>query len=380
MSNLISDNSEAQQPWSPTEIVEQESDRESGLAQLWYGLTAPPRPPVNASFVRREADRKARLLSSVAFFFLLTLLLFFPACFFMPTITPIADAFAMLGAVIALLFNRVGRTTTGGIIMVLGAEIALASVILGIRPLSPAGIQLYDLYVIIILLAVSLLPPRSVFVFAVIHSIFTAVDLSLGIHPQTAALAQDLQIQTQLLPALVRPIGLQLIVSGVAYIWVRSATRAIERANRAEMVAMLEHTISEQRAFIEHEKEELEESIQQLIQAHVDATKGQLVSRISYPSAKPLWPLVGAMNALWARLQHTQQIEHELHLLRQAISYYTQLIQKNAPGSGPAALPLVRTGTDLDQFIVALRKLYSTSPDQNSSHSGSFKRPDQRHF
>jgi len=133
------------------------------------------------------------------------------------------------------------------------------------------------------------------------------------------------------------------------------------------MVATLEHTISEQRALIEHEKQELEESIRQLIQAHVDAANGQLLSRVTYPPAKSLWPLVGAMNSLWARLQHTQQIEYELQLLRRAIAYYIERMQQNSIGSGQPSVPFVRTGTSLDQLMLAVKALYSTARYQDSA-------------
>lgn len=364
MNNFPSIPSESQEPWTPAEIVEvAEPEQERGLIHWWYRITAPPRPSAKASYVKREADRKARLFSSVAFFFLVTMVLFFPASFFMPMITPLAVVFAAASSVIALIVNRTGHTMTAGVITVLGAETALTGVILAIRPLLPVDVQLYDLYVIIILLAVSLLPARFIFVFALVHSIFIGVDMY--IHPHTLALAQDLE--TQFIPAIVRPIGLQLIVAGVAYIWVQSTTRASERANRAEMVAALEHTISEQRAFFEREKQELEESIKQLIQAHVDAANGQLMSRVSYPPAKALWPLVGAMNSQWSRLQHSQQIEQELQLLRQAIAYYIELIQKHGTRAGQPSLPFVRTGTSLDQLMLAMKALYSASRSQDSA-------------
>jgi hypothetical protein len=295
----------------------------------------------------------------VAFFFLVTMVLFFPASLFMPAITPMAVVFASLATFIALFVNRAGKTTLAGLIMVIGAEIALTSAILAMRPFLSVDVQLYDLYVIIILLAVTLLPARYIFLFALAHSAFIGVDMY--VHPHTLALAQDLQ--TQFIPAIVRPIGLQIMVASVAYIWVRSATRAIERANRAEMVAALEHTIAEQRAFIEREKQELEESIQQLIRAHVDAANGQLTGRVAYPPAKALWPLVGAMNSLWVRLQRTQQLEGELQQLHQAIAYYIQLIQKNSV-LGQTTLPLVRTGTSLDQLMLAMKTLYSPSRQQ----------------
>jgi hypothetical protein len=160
---------------------------------------------------------------------------------------------------------------------------------------------------------------------------------------------------------LARPVGLQLIIAGVVFIWVSSATNAIARANKAEMIATLEHTIAEQGTLIEKEKQALEESIKQIVQAHVDATNGQLVTRIPYPPAKVLWPLVGVVNSLWIRLRHSQQNEQELNQLKQAISAYTALVHR-ASISSQQAVPMQRTGTALDPLILSIGKLQPSSP------------------
>lgn len=365
MKNISADPIGEGQSWQPTEVVGQEPEP-SPVFQWWYALTAPPSVADSGNFVMRETERKARSLSSVAAFFLCVLLLFLPACFFMGISTIVADCIAMVGTFIGLIVNRLGKTRAAGIMIVLGAEIALATAILLRGPMRPADIQLYDLYALIILLAASLLPPRFIFLFAAAHAAFIIVEMC--IHPATPALAQDLQIQEQLLPAIVRSVGLQLLGSTVAYIWVRSATRAIERANRAEMVATLEHIISEERAITEREKQELEESIQQLIQMQMAATQGQVANQqLPYPPAKILWPLVGAMNLLWSRFQRSQQIEREHQHLQQVISSYTRLIQQDAH----ASLPLVQTGTVLDQLILAAQKSRSREMHQNTSRLNS---------
>lgn len=346
MANFPSEPASGAGIWHPTEVVGQEPEQSQAF-QWWYTLTTPSSGASKGSFVTREAERRARSLSSVAAFFLCVLLLFLPACFFMGNVVILADVFAMVGTFIGLIVNRLGKTRAAGICIVLGAEIALATAIILKGPLNPADIQLYDLYALIILLVASLMPPGSIFLFAAAHSAF--IILELFIHPDTPALAQDLQLQAQLLPAIVRPVGLQLLGSTVAYIWVRGAARAIERANRAEMVATLEHTIAEERAEGDRERRELEESIQQLIQAQMAATRGQLGGQIPYPPAKMLWPLVGAMNLLWSRLQRTQQIEREYQRLQQTIASYIQVVQSDSR----ASLPRVQTGTIIDQLILA---------------------------
>lgn len=373
MDNISSRPAYGGQQWDTTEIIGQEPEQ-NRMFQWWYALTAPLPITGSGSFVEREADRKARSLSSVAAFFLSVLLLFLPACFFMGAIIIFADVLATIGTLIGLIVNRMGNTRAAGIIIVLGAEIALGGAMLLKSPLQPADIQLYDLYALIILLVASLLPPRTLFLFAAAHSAFIIVELC--IHPDTPALAQNLQPQAQLFPAIMRSVGLQLLGSTVAYIWVRSATRAIERADRAEMVATLEHTIADERASGEREKQELEESIQQLIQAQMVATRGQITNQLPYPPAKVLWPLVGAMNLLWTRLQRTQQIEREHQRLQQVISSYISVVQKDRH----ASLPLVQTGTILDQLILAAQTSRSHEMQQGVFHSDSFRQidPDPR--
>lgn len=366
--SLFPDNSQEKQPWSSEAMVGQEAGQQGNLLQWWYSFTTPPRPSTNANFVRREADRKARLLSSVAFFFLATLILFIPGALFMPLGILLVVFGAIFGTIIALIINRMGKTTFAGFVVALAAEAALTIGIQVMTPMDAASIQLYDLYTIIELLVVSLLPARYVFVAAFLNSLYIGIDLAL-LHPRTPGLNEALQ--TQLIPALVRPIGLQLMVAGVAFIWVSNATRAIIRANRAEMLATLEHTVAEQRAAIEREKLELEESIQQLVKAHVDAANGQIVTRIPYPPAKALWPLVGVINSLWVRLHHSQQIDHELQQLKQAIAAYNDRVQR-AVASSQQSLPMVRTGTDLDALMLAIRTMYGGTP-QNRGRSGERK-------
>ncbi|HLI71167.1 MAG TPA: hypothetical protein VKV19_15540 [Ktedonobacteraceae bacterium] len=370
MQNISSRPASEGQQWNTDEVIGQEPEQ-GGALQWWYTLTAPPPVAGGGSFVQREAERKARSLSSVAAFFLCVLLLFLPACFFMGTIIIFADSIAIVGTLIGLVVNRLGGTRAAGIIIVLGAEIALGVAILLKGPFQPADIQLYDLYALIILLVASLLPPRALFLFAAAHSAFIIVELY--IHPDVPALAQNLQPQAQLLPAIVRSVGLQLLGSTVAYVWVRSATRAIERANRAEMVAALEHTIAQERASSEQAKQELEESIQMLIQAQMAATKGQMTNQLPYPPAKVLWPLVGAMNLLWTRFQRSQQIEREHQHLQQMISSYIQVVQKDRY----ASLPLAQTGTILDQLILAAQPSRSREMQQDVFHSDSFRKTGQ---
>jgi len=342
----------------PSEVVEQGTDGMERLLGWWYKFTTPSRPPANASFIRREADRKARLLSTIIFFYLVLWMLFLLGSILSAPSTIPGNLIGQGLGIAALLLNRAGKGTWGGVALVAWIELSFALVIVSARPLDVADTQLYDLFVMGELLTVSLLPVFCVFIVAFLNSAFIVVDLLY--QPRTQALMAVLQKEFSAI--LIRPIAVQLIVAGVAAIWVYSAGKALERANRAEMVATLEHALSEQRAVVEQEKQELEASIQQLIQVHVDATKGQVVSRIPYPPAKVLWPLVGVINSLWVRLRQSQQTEQELQQLKRMMASYTEIVQRSNRLGQP--LPLPRTGTELDPLILSIKSL------QDSLHAG----------
>lgn len=347
------------QTWS-SEVGMQKAERHNRFFTWLYKNTAPP-VPTNPTFIQREADRKARLLSTVAFYFLATLVLFIPATLLMPISTFYLDLIIIAITVGALFANKAGKTFAAGVIIVATYEIALALGVVLICPFDPTSLQLYDLFIIGELLAVSLLPIRAIVIVALLNSAFIWLDLIT--HPLSPGLADALK--TQFLPALVRPIGLQFIVAGVVFLFVSSAAKAIERANRAEMVATLEHIVAEQRAVSEQEKQSLEESIQQLVQAHISASNGQIAARLPYPPAKVLWPLVGVINSLWMRLQRSNQTEHELKQVKQAIATYSSMLDK-ASQQPYQPLPMLRTGTDLDQLVLSIRNLQSTAPTRGN--------------
>lgn len=356
--SLLSEKTSSSGTWSPSDVIAPEtSDLQNRLLGWWYTLTAIPEAPANASFAKREAVRRVRLFSTVTFFFLVVLIIFLPACPMLanPYVTAL-DSSLIVATIITLIINRMGKPFLAGVLLVIASEIVLTAVITTTLPFDEMSLQLYDLYLIIDLLAVSLIPPQSIFFLAACNSIFIYLDLMY--QPHIPSMAHDLI--TQFLPIVVRPIGLQIIIAGVAYIWVRSATRAITRADRAEMVASLEHTIAEERSFSEQAKTQLEESIQHLVLLHAEAMNGQTIAKIPYSQdAKILWPLVGVINSLWVRLQRAHQTEQELRQLKQMITSYAGLLHQGAL-SPQKPVPIYRTKTELDALILEIGNLQRT--------------------
>jgi large-conductance mechanosensitive channel len=341
--------------WEGNDVIEFEERQPSRLFQLWYKWTAIPEPPAPASFVKREAARRSRLVSIISLLLIGILVLFLPGSAATPNPLEIPlNLFLIAVCLIAILFNRRGMTIIAGATIVIASEIDLTATIVSTTPFYELAIALYSLYVITEFLAVSLLPKGYVFLVATINCLL--IWLSITYQKQTPVMAADMH--KLYWGAFLLQVGLQIIVAGIAFIWVSNATKALRRANRAEMVAALEHRLGQQKALALQEKQQLEESIQQLVEAYVDATKSQLVTKIPYPPAKVLWPLVGVINALWVRLQHTNQVEQDFQKLEQAIVSYTEFL-RTAEQFPDKPLPSYRTRTALDPLVIALGQVHN---------------------
>jgi hypothetical protein len=330
--------------WSINETGEHEALKEKkGLIAWWYKSTAQPDAPANATFAQREAVRKSHLLSTIVFWLLLIFILFIPACFVLPNHYVI---FADLGMVIvcgiALLLNRAGKPEAAGLLLTVAFELALTMVIFTTQPLDEPSIQQYELYVFGELLCVSLLNPRSVFVMMFFN--IAVITASLLWQPHTAMLAYDLK--TQLIPMLVRPIGVQLLVAFVSYLWVKGTIKAIARADRAEKIAQLEHELAEQ-------KQKLEEGIQQILQTHVAIANGNLDARAPFTQDNVLWQIARALNTLLVRLQRAFQAEKQLQRVVQAVNTTVSAIQQAEEMHQMPRISLTRT--EIDPLIIALQ-------------------------
>lgn len=336
--------------WSPSEMVEvvaPESHQRPGLIQWWYDQTAIPDPGATANFVQREAARKSHFLSTIIFWLLFSFTLFIPGCFVVPNHYIIyADLGMIACCLIAIFCNRVRQPHIAGILLTIGFEVALTAIIFTTRPYDEPSIQQYELFVFGELLCVSLLTPNSVFIVMVynIAIISTSLFLPLSLQPRTASLIQDLQ--TQWIPILVRPVAIQVLVASVCWLWAHSAIQAIKRADRAEMIARLEHELSKQ-------KHELEVGIQQILQTHVEVANGNLKARAPLNQENVLWQIARALNNLLVRLQRASQAEARLYQVERAVNTTVQMIQyaehrKQEPH-------LVLTQTEIDSLLVALQ-------------------------
>jgi hypothetical protein len=183
--------------------------------------------------------------------------------------------------------------------------------------LSMLVLPLFGLLVLPLLCAVSFLPPGWIFVVALINILFTL--LSLTYLPRTAELSAILAIAYA---GIVTPIIFsQILVSVVAFVWVRSSTQALQRADRAEELARLEHDMALQAEEAAHQKQRLEDSIHKIVETHMRVANGDFDARVPVGEENVLWQISGPLNNLLARTQRWRQDANELYHAKLALQH-----------------------------------------------------------
>ncbi len=142
-----------------------------------------------------------------------------------------------------MLFNHFGRVMVVSVLLILVVDLGCGLMLLT----SPMGLDVGDLPVFDVLLvseliAVSLLPAMSVFPVALTNVLFILLDIAL--QPHTPAFNMMLTSDMGY-GAVAQPVALQIVVALITYFWVRSALRAIARADYAEEVAQLQQREAE---------------------------------------------------------------------------------------------------------------------------------------
>jgi HAMP domain-containing protein len=327
----------------------------------WYRLFAPPEPPPTANLKQREAHRRGRLIATILF--LQNLL----DIFVVLTIGLFVNHFVIVNTglfIPILLFagwlNRRGKIILSGIIAVAFFEISIFALILTYPGgLSVFALPFFDLLVIGELLAVSLLPEATVFIVAALNMVFIVGTLFLISNSEMRALLHTSQVGD----AIVRPFAIQIAIAFVSYLWVRSAKKALERADRATTIATLEHSLAEQGKQIAQQKQQLEQSIQQIVETHMRVANGDYSARVPLNQDNILWQVAGLLNNALARLQHLQQTENELQQVKQAVDYLGEAMRR----SNNTPIPWPQTGTIFDTLVLqhnALAQQYNTLAQQ----------------
>lgn len=315
---------------------------ESPKPNWWLRLTSSGWNKPQQSLRQRETLRRSQLTAWIILGLLITDLLLIPLGLQDPT-TLTAVVVAGLGILGSAILNRLGYTNAAGVLLILliiGA--GMGGVTGHVGGLSVVDLPAYDLLVIAIVVAASVLPPISAFVVAAVNIIAIILNFNL----QTPA--HDLQRQIASLGVvglLARPVALQIIIAAVAYLWVRGINEQIRRADRAEEIVELERVVAEQ-------KRALDLGIEQLTQAFVRAANGDYSARVNIPRQNPLWSIGTQMNTFVQRLQHAGQANFELERTRQEAFRLAAALDDWRSGRPPIWPAL--SGTVVDALIQRL--------------------------
>jgi len=325
---------------------EQDTAKYTGILGWWYRLTVPVEPQ-NATPHDRETARVGQLSSMILLITLCFGLVLLPDALL--SINPLFLPIVLVGLVInasALVLNRQGKVILVGIIMVVMIEMAFMAVVLSTPGgLSVRGLPTFDLMALTELVAVSLLPPKSVFPVALCNCLFTWAAITF--QPRSADLA--LIIPRFYYNTLIQPMALQIVVALVTYLWVQGAVRAIARAER---VAALEHAMAEQDRTIAEQKQQLDQGIQQILQTHIQVANGDFSVRAPLARENVLWQVAYNLNNLLARLQRATQSEHDLQRTKMEVAHLLEAIRHAKVQRRP--IQATRSGTCLDPLAQEL--------------------------
>jgi hypothetical protein len=230
-------------------------------------------------------------------------------------------------------------------------------------PFDETTLQGYDMFILLLLLAVFLLPTRTIFLFfslcvgVIIGTLFTM--------PLSPALKADLD--ARMLIVLARPIGTLFVGGGIAYVVAISLTQAIIRANKAEAIVKLEQEQAQLRR-------NLENGIDQILQTHVEVANGNLNVRAPLNQDNILWQIARALNILLVRFQRATQSEQELRRVEQAVQRTVQAVQEADQRREKPRLPFTRT--EIDPLIAALQgQSIGYAPPSIAEHSSTSNTP-----
>jgi hypothetical protein len=337
----------------------------------WYRIAAPPVVSDEAPLKDRMRVRSGRLTSVIFLvefiFSLISLIVVLKdAPFAAPAIA------ILLGVIVLGMFlNRGGKTTLAGILVLSALELGLLlNILVSPGGLSPFVLSIFDFFAIPELVAASLL--TSWLVLPLMLSNCLIVVLLITFMPKTPEMIQMLQVQGY--NAYTDSIVLQLITSLVVFLWVSSTYKEMSRANNAEEVSKLTMEIAMQQQTVQEEKQRLEESIQQIVEVHMQVANGHFNARVPLDQQNVLWSVAGSLNNLLARLQRSRQDTVLLQRNEQALEQLLYNIQ--AARRQGTALQSYKTGTSLDALITEISKGVAASqisPDpsiKSESRSG----------
>ena len=271
---------------------------------------------VRPDFISSERLRRKQIVNGILLVIVIFQIVQLPGAMLMNS--NLALGIVLLGLAlcgVAVVFNQLGRLTLVSLLLILVVDLGCGLMLLT----SPMGLDVsdlsvFDLLIISELIAVSLLPPVSVFFVAASNILF--IFAVLVFLPHTPGLTMLLN-SNMAYNAVMQPVILQIVVAVVTFLWVRSALLAIARADRAEEIAQLQSREAELLRLEAERSHQLDQGSEHLLRVLVRAANGDLKVRAVLTQDNMLWKVGNAVNLLLSRLRRAQLAESEYQQLRQ---------------------------------------------------------------
>lgn len=333
----------------------------------WYALSLPRQTPALTP-MEREQERYARLTAGLllliigAFLPLAPIMLFFSPT--SPSARPVAIGLICL-LIISWISGRAKRQRLSATCIIACTFLAVAGPLLT-DPLSPALVPLFSVFTISIILAGSLMPPVAALITCLFSclSIVLVALLSLNVSSYNqGSQAHYLAINT-LAIAILLPIIIQVVVAVIVYAIMRNLLAAIRRADRAEEIVALQKAIAEHERERFREQKQLQDGLEKIAEAHARIANGEYHARVSLDEGDVLWSIAIPLNNLLNRLQSWKNDIDMLLVTRQAAGHIAEQIRFNCQSRRWYKLPL--TKTPLDPVIVEVNEMAASQSSRSS--------------
>ncbi len=332
------------------------------LFSWWYAIAAAPEVSEDAPLHERTFMRRSRFTSIILLIEIVYHILYLYIVVFVvntpAAIPPISVTIVCF--VIGIALNRLGKLRTANVIAFVAIELSMCLYFIT-QSFGTGGFSLNNFAVLSILvspdiIAVSLFPIWVALSLGTLNCLFVIVLLTF--FPKAPDLAQSL--------ATIGPIdyyqtvSVQAVAILVSLFWVSNTIGEMTRANQAEEVNKLTQSLAVQQQTALQEKQQLEESIQQIVSVHVQVANGNLNARVSFDQRNVLWSIAGSLNNLLARLQRWRQEAQQLQYVERSIQQTLQDIRQAKAQGTP--LTYRRTGTILDPLLAEV--IGGVAPDR----------------
>jgi hypothetical protein len=282
--------------------------RESAL-EWWYRHFAPSGSTAAASLAQREKVRRGRTASIVMLIFMLFLLaILLLAVLEQDYPQAIAAGLGIPGSMLALLLNRKGWVKVAGLLVLVIVYVGeIISLVVG-GGLTATNTFLLDFTVVPDVVVLAFFSANSLFPIVWLNVVLIWGLVMFGPHDATIAAL----LYREPLQIFAHAYILQLIIASTLYLWARSTELALQRADRAEEIVVLEKRENERKQLELEQKNQLDSGIQQILQTHVAVANGDLNARAPLNQDHVLWQVAMSLNNLIARMQSMSHTESEL--------------------------------------------------------------------